>query len=131
MGDVNLLAVFLSALAFFAFGWLWYGLLFGKAWQREAGVSEPEDTSRAPLIFALCLLFQLVLALMLGHMYARLVPPPHVMMMMAFGFGASIITPAIGIIYLFQRKSGKLFAIDAGYFVIGLTLMGLVFVLLT
>ena len=128
MGEVDMLAVFLGALAFFLFGWLWYGLIFSKIWQRETGLSEPEDRSRGPLIFSLAFLFELLIAVMLGHMFARLNPPPHVMMMMAFGFGATIMTPAIGIAYLFQGKSGTLFAIDAGHFIIGMLAMGAVFV---
>jgi hypothetical protein len=33
MGQINLLAVVLGALAFFAIGALWYGPLFGKPWK--------------------------------------------------------------------------------------------------
>ena len=40
MGPVNWLAVFLGAVAFFATGAVWYSVLFGKAWQREAGMTE-------------------------------------------------------------------------------------------
>ena len=39
MGNVNLLAVFLGALAFFVVGALWYGPLFGKTWQRADRVT--------------------------------------------------------------------------------------------
>jgi hypothetical protein len=38
--------------------------------------------------------------------------------------------PAIGINYLYQNKSLKLFLIDAGYFVVGMAAMGGVFVAL-
>jgi len=51
-------------------------------------------------------------------------------MMMATGFGLAIMSPAIGINYLYQRKSLKLFLIDAGHFVVGMAAVGLVFVLL-
>ena len=65
---------------------------------------------------------------MLGHTVARTDPPPWVIMMMATGFGAVIMAPALGINYLFQQRPGKLFAIDAGYFVVGMAAMGAVFV---
>ena len=131
MGEVNLLAVFLGAAAFFAVGWIWYGMLFGKVWRREAGIT-PEMMAGAnmPLIFGLSFLFELLIAVMLGHNFARLSPPPHVMMMIATGFGATIMAPAIGINYLYQRKSGTLFAIDAGHCIVGMAAMGAVFVLL-
>ncbi len=40
MGEINWLAVLLGALAFFAVGALWYGVLFAKAWQKAAGLSD-------------------------------------------------------------------------------------------
>ena len=82
------------------------------------------------VIFGLCLLLEFVVVLMLGHMIARLQPPDHVKMMMATGFALAIMTPAMGINYLYQRKSLKLFLIDAGHFVVGMAVVGLVFVLL-
>jgi len=53
------------------------------------------------------------------------------MMMIAVGYGAMLMVPALGIHYLFQMRPGRLFAIDAGYFVIGMALMGAVFVALS
>lgn len=137
MGDVNLLAVVLGAVAFFAVGALWYTVLFGKAWQRETGLTE-EMIAAGPkpgqnptwLIFGLCFLFEMLVSLMLGHNVARTSPAPHVIMMMAVGFGATLMVPAIGINYLYQMKSGKLFAIDAGHFIVGTAAMGVVHVLL-
>ena len=133
MGNVNLLAVFLGALAFFAVGALWYGPLFGKAWKDLTGfdgtrMPHPVSNNPVPVIMGLAFLFELLIALMLGHTIARTGPPPHVIMMMATGFGGAIMAPALGINYLFQQRPGKLFAIDAGYFIVGMAAMGGVFV---
>lgn len=138
MGNVNLLAVVLGAVAFFAVGAVWYTVLFGKAWRAETGISD-EMAAAGPkagqnptwLIFGLCFLFEMLISLMLGHNVARTSPAPHVIMMMAVGFGATIMVPAIGINYLYQMKSGKLFAIDAGHFILGTAAMGAVHVLLS
>ena len=142
MGNVNLLAVFLGALAFFAVGAVWYGVLFGKAWRRLTGVTDEmvanggppvgPDRVRNPtwLIMLLAFLFELLIALMVGHNIARTNPAPHVIMMITTGFGATIMTPALGIHSLFQMRPGKLFAIDAGYFIVGMAAMGGVFVAL-
>ncbi|RKF21266.1 DUF1761 domain-containing protein [Altericroceibacterium spongiae] len=129
MGEINMLAIFLAALAFFVIGMVWYGLLFGKIWQREAGITDGTIARghNMALIFVLAFLFELLIALMLGHQYARTNPSPRGLMMIATGFGATIMAPAIGINYLFQRKSWKLFAIDAGHLIVGMTAMGLVF----
>ena len=132
MGPVNWLAVVLGAVAFFATGALWYTALFGKAWQRESGITdETMQGANMPMIFGLCFLAELVIASMLGHLVARTTTQPHVIMMFAIGFGAFLMSPAIGINYLYQRKSLKLFAIDSGHFVVGMTAMGGVFVLLS
>mgnify|MGYP000377311663 CR=1 FL=1 len=40
MAEINWLAVLLGALAFFLVGAIWYGVLFAKAWQRAAGLSD-------------------------------------------------------------------------------------------
>ena len=57
-------------------------------------------------------------------------PSDRAKMMMATGFGLAVMAPAIGINYLYQRRSLKLFLIDAGHFVVGMAVVGLVFVLL-
>ena len=40
MGEINWLAVVLGAVAFFLVGVIWYGMVFGKAWQKAAGLSD-------------------------------------------------------------------------------------------
>jgi hypothetical protein len=115
--------------AFFATGAIWYSLLFGKAWQHEAVMTEEKMAgANMPVIFGLCFLLELIVAWMLGHLIARTSAEPHVVMMFALGFGAFIMAPAVGINYLYQRKSLKLFLIDAGHFVVGMAAMGGVFV---
>ena len=130
--NINWLAVLLGTVAFFAVGALWYGVLFGKVWQREVGLSNEQLKSGAnmPLIFGLCFVLEFIVVLTLGHLFAFLQPSDHVKMMMATGFALAIMSPAIGINYLYQRRSLKLFLIDAGHFVVGMAVVGLVFVLL-
>ena len=132
MGPMNWVAVVLGTVVFFAVGAIWYSALFAKPWQREVGLSDEQLKAGAniPLIMGTCLLLEFVVVLMLGHLFARIQPADHAKMMMATGFGLAIMAPAIGINYLYQRKSLKLFLIDAGHFVVGMTAVGLVFVLL-
>jgi hypothetical protein len=137
MGAINYLAVVLGAVAFFAVGALWYGVLFGKAWQRELGMG-PEAVAAAKArggghmakIMGLCFVAELVVAWMLGHLIARTSPAPHVVLMFAGGFGVGIMSPAIAINYLYQNRSLKLFLIDAGHFIVGMLVLGGVFVAL-
>jgi Protein of unknown function (DUF1761) len=133
MGSINYLAVVTGALAFFAVGAVWYSALFSKAWQREVGMGSAEiEAARAKgpahfvTIMGLTLVLELMVSWMLGHQIARTAPAPHVIMMFAFGFGAFLMTPAIGINYLYQNRSLKLFAIDAGHLIVGTAAMGAV-----
>jgi len=131
MGDINYLAVVLGAVAFFAVGALWYGALFGKAWQKELWpAGTPEFRTSPALAFAGCFAAELVVSWIFGHMLARLNPAPHVIWMMAFGFGTAIMTPTIAINYLFQQRSLKLFAIDASHVIVGMLALGGVYVAL-
>ncbi|MEP0191740.1 MAG: DUF1761 domain-containing protein [Erythrobacter sp.] len=123
--------IFGGAIAFFVVGAIWYGALFGKAWQQAAGLTDEQVESGNPaLIFGLCFLFELLIAAVLWHAIVRSGASDVAVMMMAVGFGAFVMSPAIGINYLFQRRPGKLFAIDAGHFTIGMAAMGGAFVLL-
>ena len=132
MGPLNWLAIGIATVVFFAVGAVWYSALFAKPWQREVGLSDEQlkGGRSIPLIMGTCLLLEFVVVLMLGHLFARIQPGDHAKMMIASGFGLAIMAPAIGINYLYQRRSLKLFLIDAGHFVVGMTAVGLVFVLL-
>ena len=129
MGEMGLLPIVLATLAFFIFGALWYGPLFSKAWQREAGLSgDAIRGGNMAVIFGLAFLFEMLVVTTLAHTVARTGASDRATMMMAVGFGATIMVPAIGINYLFQRRSAKLFAIDAGHFVIGMAIVGAVLI---
>lgn len=132
MGDINWLGVGLGAVAFFAVGALWYTVLFGKAWQREAGLSDEQlKTGFNPaLTYGVCFGLELLVALTLAHQFAMTTPSDRAKMMIAIGYGIGLMAPAVAINYLYQRKSLKLFAIDAGHFIVGMAAMGGVFVLL-
>ena len=130
MAEINWLAVLLGALAFFLVGAIWYGVLFSKAWQKAAGMSDEKiQSGNMALIFGLTFLAELVISLTLWHGIARSGASDRAVMMMALGFGATIMVPAIGINYLYLRKTFAHFLIDAGHFIVGMTAMGGVFLL--
>jgi hypothetical protein len=132
MANANLLAILVAAACGFLVGGLWYGPLFGKAWMAENGFTE-EELAKANMfkIYGLTFLFSVLSAVFLGHLLASTgVTRPFLVMMISVGTALGFIVPAIGTNYLFGRKSGKLFAIDAGYWIAFYTAMGAVFVLL-
>jgi hypothetical protein len=130
MNDFALWPVLAGTAAFFAVGALWYGVIFAKAWQRAAGLSDAAmQSGNMGVIFGLAFAFEMLIAMVLWHLVARTDPAPHVVMMMATGFAVGVMIPAIGINYLFLRKPLSLFLIDAGHFVVGMAAMGGAFLL--
>ena len=129
---MNWLAVVVATLAFFAVGAIWYTALFGKIWQREVGLSDEQLTGgrNMMLIMGTCFALEFIVCLTVGHMFDFLAPSDRAKMMIAVGLALGVMAPAIGINYLYQRKSLKLFLVDAGHFIVGMAAVGAVFVLL-
>tara|TARA_B100000929_G_scaffold271280_1_gene242072 strand:+ start:253 stop:645 length:393 start_codon:yes stop_codon:yes gene_type:complete len=129
---MNILIILLAALAAFLVGGLWYGPVFGKAWIRLIGkAADGLPAGNMFKIYGLAFLFALLQATMLAHMFDRLGDPPfHIVMMISCGLALGFVIPAIGTNYLFRREPGKLFFIDAGYWLAFYAAMGLVFALL-
>ena len=132
MGEIDLLAVVLGAAALFGVGMAWYGVLFAGAWTKAMSRGRRDFTGDKPVwvVFAITFAFALLIALTLAHQYAMTSPGPRAMMMIAIGYGLMLIVPALGIRYLYLGVPGRVFAIDAGYFVVGMAAMGAVFVAL-
>lgn len=68
LGDLNWLAVFVAALAYFAIGALWYAPpVFGKAWMAAGGMATPEAGTRpSPAIYLTPLVGSVLSAIALG-----------------------------------------------------------------
>ena len=130
MSDFALWPVLAGALAFFVVGAIWYTVLFGKAWQKAAGFTDEDlQSGNMAIMFGLTFLFEVLIAMVLWHLIARTGAAPHVVMMMSVGLAVGVMAPAIGINYIYQRKSLALFAIDVGHFVAGMAAMGGVFLI--
>ena len=130
MLEVNYLAVLAAAVATFALGGLWYSpALFGKVWQREAGVTEEKmKSANMPLIFGLTF----VLALIAAWVFALFLGPrPPMALGLGAGFSAGLcwVAASLGINYLFERKSLKLWLINGGYHTLQFTIIGLILAL--
>ena len=131
MPPINWIAVLVATLASFALGALWYSpALFGKAWQREAGLSDEQlAKGNKARIFGLTL----VLAFLAAWNFANFLGPrPSLALGLGAGASAGLLWVAgsMGINYLFERKSFKLFAINAGYHTVQFAIFGLVLALL-
>ena len=121
----NFAAVVVAALLSFAVGGLWYSpLLFAKAWMKECGFTEAQQR-QAPMgrIFGLSALAALVMAFTLA---AFIGPKASLAFGLFAGAAAGIgwVAMSLGVIYLFEQRSFKLWLINSGYQVVSYTLMG-------
>lgn len=123
----NVWAVLVAALSTFLIGGLWYSpALFGKAWMRENGFTE-ESMKGANMtkIFGLAFLLGIVAAINLA-MFMGPENDPAMGAMWGFLAGFGWVATFVGTHYLFERRSLKLFLINAGYSVVALTVMGVI-----
>lgn len=130
MPEVNLLAVLAAAAASFLLGGLWYSpVLFARAWQREAGVTDAQlQNANMGLIFGLAFVLSLVAAFVFA---VFLGPRPPLALGLGAGASAGLcwVASSFGINYLFERKSLKLFLINGGYHTLQFTIIGLILAL--
>ena len=122
----NTLAILAAAVSTFLLGGLWYAPpLFGRAWMRECGFTEESLKRMGGMgrIFG----GSFMLALIMAFNLAAFIGPKASLSFGLFagaaaGFGW--VATAFGVTYLFERRSLKLFAINAGYHAVSFTMMG-------
>ncbi len=125
---VSFLSIFLGGLGAWMLGALWYSpILFSKAWQTESGLSDEQVKGNMALTFGLSFVCMVVMSYGLSFVIGA---HPENEMNMMHGFfhgcmsGIFFAAMAIGINFLYQRKSLKLYLIDAGYQVLMLGVSG-------
>lgn len=131
LSNINFFAVIVAAIISFAIGSLWYSpLLFGKGWQNALGISnEKMKRTNMFLIFGTSFVLMLIMALGLALFYqGHNNSESKWLAGLSHGFFISIffVSTSYGINILFQQKPFKLWAIDAGYQILILTIMGVI-----
>lgn len=125
--DLNLWAVLVAAVVPFFVGFLWYGPFFGKAWQKEVGISDKDmKNANMPQIFGLSFLANLVTVYVLAGMLNAnpedldWVNGAITGLWVGLAFQAAVLATH----YLFTRSSLKHWIIDAVYSIVTVTLAG-------
>ncbi len=122
--DIHWSAVMVAAVTTFLVGGAWYSpLLFGKAWQRLAGLSDVDLQGGTARVFGVSLVMALVQSTNLAFFIGKS-GTLEFAMFAAAATGVGFVAPALVVTGLFERRSGALLAIDAGYHVVSLLLMG-------
>jgi hypothetical protein len=127
MPSVNFIAVLLCAVSSLVLGGIWYSpLLFAKAWQRGAGLSDDRTKGgNMAVIFGLTFLLSLVAAYVFAMFLGRSMPFAGAV---GAGFSAGLcwVGASYGITYLFERRPLSLWLINAGFHTLQFTLFGLI-----
>jgi hypothetical protein len=129
LSSLNLFAVIVATIAAFFLGFVWYTFLFGRRWMKELGVTE-EDLKKGAnmgMIFGTTLLLTFIMALGLALLWHREDVSTltwDVGLYHGLLIGLAFVATSTGINYLYQRKTIVLWAIDAGYQVCFLGLIG-------
>lgn len=130
LSAINWLAVFISALAFFGLGAIWYGPLFGKTWQRGVGLSDDDVKEQMSKVFGASMVMALVIstgmAVFLRSEWAPTETGALAGATMGIMFGIFFILPSTAMNYIFARRPISLILIDAFYHMIGYTLTGII-----
>lgn len=124
--DINWLAVVLAGLSAFVLGGVWYGPLFGKAWQARVGLSDEQIKAVNPAkVYGGALVLSLVAAFVFAMFLG---PEPGVGFATSAGFAAGLawVAASFGISYLFEQRPFGLWLINGGYHTLQFTLYGLV-----
>ena len=124
VSNINWLSVVVAAVSSFMVGGLWYGPLFSKAWKKEWGFTEQQLGDRnMPMVFGLSLLASLIASINL-EMFIGADADLAFGMFAGFAAGLGWVAAFLGILYLFEMRSLKLYLINSGYCVVALTVMG-------
>ncbi len=125
---INWIAVVVAAVSTFVLGGLWYGPLFGKAWMAASGMTEEKAAQgNMAKIFGISFLLQLLAAVVLAaFLGTEEVMPFGPAVAASASIGIAWVAPAFGVVYMFEQRSFKHFAVNAGYHIVSFILMGLI-----
>ncbi len=126
MPEVNWLAVLAAAVSAFLLGGLWYSpAMFGKSWQRGAGLTDEQlKGGNAAKIYGSAFVLSLVAAATFAMFLGKL--PVGVATAYGFCAGLAWVAASFGINYLFERKPLSLWLVNGGYHTLQFTLYGLI-----
>lgn len=124
--EINWLAVSAVTVLSFMLGAFWHSVLFKKGWSEDSGSKYSSDNHGNPaVIFGLSAVLHIIavigLAMFIGSSASAIEG-------LLKGFFVSMvwIATSIGVTYIFVGRTFRLFLIDAGFYVVFLSLAGLI-----
>jgi hypothetical protein len=125
ISGMNYLAVLVAAVAVYILRTLWYSPAFlGKLWMAASGLTEEKTKEGNPgLIFGASFVLELVAAFVLA-MFIGTEATFTLGLQTGFLAGLFWVSTALGVVYLFERRSLRLWLLNAGYLTLAFTVMG-------
>lgn len=124
ISQLNYLAILVAALSAFLLGSIWYApFLFGNIWMKENNFTEEQLKTGFARIMTTSFVLELLMAFNLA---AFIGAEADVAFGVAAGFAAGFgwVALGMGVTYLFDRRSFRIWAINAGYHAVSFTIMG-------
>ena len=125
---VNWWAILVALLANYVIGYLWYGLIFAKAWQKMNGLSEMKVTALSVilgLVGAFFTSYILQHAVFFANQYLKTGGVGGGLMTGFFSWLGFIAPVTIGVV-TYQKKPFALWILDNAYWLISLLVMGMI-----
>ncbi|WP_189497654.1 DUF1761 domain-containing protein [Algimonas arctica] len=131
--NTSWIAVIVATVAFFMFGWLWYGMLFEEAWLAAEGITQEIAETRMAdtgmgqwLFFALLITFgQAVGLLMVLHLAGA--KRIATCLTYAFWLVVTIVGPVLAYQCVYSGYSLSGFLLDFGHMLIGYLIMAAIY----
>jgi hypothetical protein len=123
---VNYLAVLVAAIASYAIAFVWYGILFRKQWSQLTGISDMKPTSKSvilPLVGSLVMSYVLDHSIAFGNAYVQTSGLAGGLQGGFFNWLGFIVPLTLtGVVY--EKRPWKLWALDNGFWLLSLLVMG-------
>jgi Protein of unknown function (DUF1761) len=122
----NYAAVFVSGLAYWILGAVWFGVLFGKPWMAFEHITEAQARSMNPVLpYIISFVLDLVIAFVLAQLCTwrnagTAARGAALGVLLWIGF----LGPVTYTTYMYEMRPKELFAINEFYPLVGLCLMG-------
>jgi hypothetical protein len=125
LSKLNYVAIVVAAVSAFVVGGVWYSpLLFVRVWMKETGLDDEALGKRnMGVVYGTAFVLLLIISFNLA---AFLAGPPNLAWGLTAGALAGVgwVATGLGVTYLFEARSFRLFLVNAGYHAVTFTLMG-------
>jgi hypothetical protein len=128
LANINWYAVIASTVSAFFIGYIWYSkMLFGKAWMKASGMTEQKARSASVWkIFGSSFILIFISALNLAFFLSDSSITAGSGGFYGFLTGFGWVLTGIGVVALYELKSWSYILINGFYWVVSLTVMGLI-----